>query len=85
MGIAIDALHLQTESRRMSKKENMVVAAAVRWWVSKRPRDWDRATHLANPCANCTDHRLARAVAKFLENASNANQLLNEAEKDGHR
>ena len=43
--------------------------AALAWWRTKRPLDWDENQHLKNPTINTTTHdeaRLARSVARTL-------------------
>ena len=44
-------------------------SAALKWWKSRRPVDFDLEDHLANPTINCTgsdaDKELALAVSKI--------------------
>ena len=53
-------------------KEALAIAAiadaAVVWWKSKAPLDFDEAQHVANPTINCLMHekQLAQAVAVLI-------------------
>jgi len=86
MGGAVVALYQKkTERRQMSKKENMVVASVVRWWVGRRPCEWSHAEHMNNPVVNCSTKKechMAKAVKKYLDGAPNANQLLKDADQE---
>lgn len=45
-----------------------IVIAALEWWQTKRPDDWDESRHILQPWVNCTDDReryLAKAVAEY--------------------
>lgn len=66
----------------MAKKDNLIIAEAVKWWLSKRPADWDDAQHLSNSEINCkggAETQLAKAIARYLDTAPNANHLLKNA------
>jgi hypothetical protein len=50
--------------------DQLIVAAALEWWVQFRPTGWTMQQHLEQPTVNCTtpkDADLARAVATFLD------------------
>jgi hypothetical protein len=58
---------------KQQKAERRVIQAALTWWRSKRPRDWDRRLHLANAMINTTSEReqvLAIAVAEYCKAVS---------------
>lgn len=53
-----------------------IVAAAISWWESKRPFDWNEEQHLRNPLVNLAteeecDLALAIAVALVLRGEQN--------------
>jgi hypothetical protein len=64
----------------LPKKENMVIIAAIQWWKSKKPRGWTYEQHMSNPTVNCEktkeEKELAKSIARFLERAPNAKQLV---------
>lgn len=50
--------------------EQLVVAAAIRWWKSKRPLAYSHREHLENPRVNTVtdaETRLAHSIAKYLK------------------
>lgn len=47
-----------------------VQRAALAWWESRRPAEWDLRQHLDTPAVNThspSDHRLAERVAAAVE------------------